>query len=180
LIGGSLARRYARALLDIGREEKALRRILEEGEAFAALLASSPELREALEAEHVNRRDKQGAVEAAAGKLGLLGSTKNFLLLLAEKGRFAELPAILAELKRMVEEAEGVERVEVSAPSALDGAQREALRAALAERTGKKIELEERVDPSLLGGMVVKVGSTVYDGSVRTQIQKIRENLKKG
>ena len=62
----------------------------------------------------------------------------------------------------------------------LAAAQKEALRAALAERTGKKIELEEQVDPSLLGGMVVKVGSTVYDGSVRTQIQKIRENLKKG
>lgn len=180
MIGGSLARRYARALLDIGREEKALRRILEEGEAFAALLASSPELREALAAEHVNRRDKQGVVEGVAGKLGFLASTTNFLLLLADKGRFAELPAILAELKRMVEEAEGVERVEVAAPSALDPSQREALRAALAERTGKKIELEERVDPTLLGGMVVKVGSTVYDGSVRTQIQKIRENLKKG
>jgi F-type H+-transporting ATPase subunit delta len=180
LIGGSLARRYARALLDIGREEKALRRILEEGEAFAALLSSSPELREALEAAHVNRRDKQGALEAAAAKLGLLGSTKSFLLLLAEKGRFAELPAILSELKRMVEEAEGIERVEVSVPAALDAAQRESLRSALAERTGKRIELEEKVEPSLLGGMVVKVGSTVYDGSVRTQIQKIRENLKKG
>lgn len=180
MIGGTLARRYARALQEIGREEKSLRRILEDGEAFAALLSSTAELREALEAEHVNRRDKQGAIEAAASKMGLLASTKSFLLLLAEKGRFAELPAILAELKRMVEEEEGVERVEVSTPVALDAAQKESLCSALSGRSGKKIELEERIEPSLLGGMVVKVGGTVYDGSVRTQIQKIRENLKKG
>jgi F-type H+-transporting ATPase subunit delta len=101
-------------------------------------------------------------------------------LLLIDKERMDVLPQILVELRRMVEELEGVERVEVTSPTALSTAQRDQLSAAISAKTGKKIELEEKIDPAVLGGMVVKVGSTVYDGSVRTQIQQIRENLQKG
>jgi F-type H+-transporting ATPase subunit delta len=180
VIGGSLARRYARALLDIGQEEKQLRRVLGEVDDFAGLLSKTPEVHEMLFAAHVNRRDKSEWLGGAATKLGFLPTTKNFLLLLIEKERMDVLPQILAELRRMVEEFEGIERVEVTSPSALSTAQRDQLSAAIAAKTGKKIELEEKIDPAVLGGMVVKVGSTVYDGSVRTQIHQIRENLQKG
>jgi F-type H+-transporting ATPase subunit delta len=80
----------------------------------------------------------------------------------------------------MVEEIEGIERVEVTVPMALSGTQKDLLRTVLERRTGKQVVLEETVDPAVLGGMVVRVGSTVYDGSVRTQIRQIRENLEKG
>ena len=180
MIGGSLARRYARALLDIGQEENQLRRILGEAEGFAGILSQSAELRETLSAAHVSRQEKSQGLEAAVARLGYLPSTRNFLLLLVDKERMEILPQILVELRRMVEEIEGIERVEVTSPAALSPAQRERLSAAIAEKTGKKIELEEKIDPAVLGGMVVKVGTTVYDGSVRTQIHQIRENLKKG
>lgn len=180
MIGGSLARRYARALLDIGQEERQLRRVLGEAEEFGKALDGSPALREAMEAEHVNRRDKQVALDAILSKAGFLPSTKSFLTLLIEKGRMNILPPILVELRRMVEELEGIERVGVSVPMPMSPPQKEMLKEMLERRTGKKVVLEETVDPAVLGGLVVRVGSTVYDGSVRTQIRQIRENLQKG
>lgn len=180
MIAGSLARRYARALLDIGKEERQLRKVLTETEAFASSLEGSAGLREVMEAEHVSRRDKQAALEAVLSSGVFLPTTKAFLSLLVEKGRMNVLPQILSELRRMVEEHEGIERVEVTVPMPLSATQKDLLQTVLERRTGKKIELEESVDPAVLGGMVVRVGSTVYDGSVRTQIHQIRENLQKG
>jgi F-type H+-transporting ATPase subunit delta len=180
MIGSGLARRYARALLDLGREERQVRRILSELDRFALLLREIPPLREALEASHINSRDKLAALDAALSKEGFLPATANFLRLLIEKGRMSALAQILSELRRLVEELEGVERVEVVSASPLPGTQRDFLKGVLERQTGKRIELEEKVDAAVLGGMVVKVGSTVYDGSVRTQLSRIRENLRKG
>jgi F-type H+-transporting ATPase subunit delta len=104
----------------------------------------------------------------------------NFLRLLVDKRRMNLLPQILSELRRMVEELEGIERVEVISAAPLPGTQRDFLKSVLERQTGKRIELEEKLDPAVLGGMVVKVGSTVYDGSVRTQLSQMRENLQKG
>ena len=180
MIGGSLARRYARALRDIGQEDGQVRQVLSEVESFAGLLDQSPGLREVLEAGHINRRDKQIALDQVLSKAGFLPSTKSFLSLLVDKGRMNVLLPIVGELRRMVEELEGIERVGVSVPMPMSPPQKEMLKEMLERRTGKKVVLEETVDPAVLGGLVVRVGSTVYDGSVRTQIRQIRENLQKG
>jgi F-type H+-transporting ATPase subunit delta len=180
VIGGSLARRYARALVDIGREERHLRRVLSEVEEFAKAFEGSPALREVMEADDISRRDKHAALDAALSPAGFLPATTSFLSLLVEKGRMNILSEILVALRRMVEEIEGIERVEVVVPMALSATQKALLQTVLERRTGKKVVLEETVDPAVLGGMVVRVGSTVYDGSVRTQIRQIRENLQKG
>jgi len=180
MTGSALARRYARALLDIGREEQQVRRVLSEVEQSARLLDEAPALREVLEASHINRRDKQAVLEATVSPAGYLPVTMNFLRLLVDKRRMNILPQILSELRRMVEELEGIERVEVVSSTALSGTQREFLKSVLGKQTGKRIELEEKLDPAVLGGMVVKVGSTVYDGSVQSQLSRIREILQKG
>lgn len=180
MIGGSLARRYARALLAIGEEEGRSRQILAEIERFEALLSEIPLLREMVEAAHINRRDKHAALEAAVGRAGFLPSTRNFLNLLVDKGRMTILSRILSEFRTLIEQREGIERVEVTVPMPLTDSQRTMLTGALEGRTGRKVILEEKVDSGVLGGMVVKVGSTVYDGSARTQIQNIRETLQKG
>jgi len=180
VIAGSLARRYARALLDIGKEEGNLRKVLSETEEFAGNLDRSPDLRDAMESAHVGRQVKQATLDSVISKAGFLPTTKSFLSLLVDKGRMNVLPAILSELRRMVEEHEGIERVEVTVPMPMSAPQKDHLRSVLERRTGKKVELEESLDPAVLGGMVVRVGSTVYDGSVRTQIQQIRQNLQKG
>ncbi|HEY5577496.1 MAG TPA: ATP synthase F1 subunit delta [Deferrimonas sp.] len=180
MIGGSLARRYARALLAIGGEEGNTRRILQETERFVALVTEIPLLREMLEAAQINRRDKKAALDASLAPFGFLPSTRNFLFLLVDKRRMNILSPIVTELRRLIEQSEGIERVEVSVPMPLSATQRDLLQSALEGQTGKKVVLEEKVEPDVLGGMVVKVGSTVYDGSARTQIQQIRENLEKG
>ncbi|MGB3399471.1 MAG: ATP synthase F1 subunit delta [Candidatus Deferrimicrobiaceae bacterium] len=180
MIGGSLARRYARALLAIGQEEGTLRRILEEAERFDRMVVEIPLLREVMEAAHINRQDKIAALEASLGPNGYLPSTRNFLFLLVDKRRMNILSPIVTELRRLIEQSEGIERVEVLVPMPLSGTQRELLESVLEGQTGKKVLLEEKVDPDVLGGMVVKVGSTVYDGSARTQIRQIRDILEKG
>jgi F-type H+-transporting ATPase subunit delta len=180
MTGSALARRYARAMLDIGREEGQVRRVFSEVERFAGVLDDAPDLREVLEASHINRRDKQAALEGTVSQAGYLPVTMNFLRLLVDKRRMNILPQILSELRRMVEELEGIERVEVVSAAPLPETQREFLKSVLEKRTGKRIELEETLDPAVLGGMVVKMGSTVYDGSVRTQLVQMRENLQKG
>lgn len=180
MIGGSLARRYARALLAIGEEQRAVRRILSEVERFVALTEATPLLREMLEAAHINRGDKHAALDAVVASADFLPATKNFLLLLVDKGRMNVLSRIVAELRRLIEQLEGIERVEVVVPMPLSGTQRDLLKVIIERQTGKKAEIEEKVDPAVLGGMVVKIGDTVYDGSVRTQIFNIRENLRKG
>jgi F-type H+-transporting ATPase subunit delta len=180
VIGGSLARRYARALLAIGEEEGQTRRILEETETFDRLVTDTPSLREMLEAAQINRRDKKAALEGILAPVGVLPSTRNFLSLLVDKGRVNILSPIVSELRRMIEQLEGIERVEVVVPMPLSAAQRDRLRSVLEDRTGRKVVLEEKVEPGVLGGMVVKVGSTVYDGSAHTQIRQIRQNLEKG
>ena len=180
MIAGSLARRYARALLDIGKEDGQVRRSLSEVEEFSKILDDSAELREAMESAHVSRQVKRAALESLLSSTSYLPATKSFFALLVEKGRMNILPAILFELRRMVEEYEGIERAVVTAPMALSAPQKDLLRAVLEKRTGKKILLDESVDPAVLGGMIVRVGSTIYDGSARTQIQQIRQNLQKG
>jgi len=180
MIGGSLARRYARALLAIGQEEGTLRKILDEAERFERMVVETPLLREVMEAAHINRQDKKAALKASLGADGFLPSTRNFLFLLVDKRRMNILSPIVTELRRLIEQSEGIERVEVSVPMPLSGTQRDLLESVLEGQTGKKVVLEEKVEPDVLGGMVVKVGSTVYDGSARTQIQQIRENLEKG
>lgn len=179
MIGGSLARRYARALLGIGQVDGNTRRILEEAETFDRLMAEAPPLREVMQAAQINRRDKMAALEAVLAPAGFLPSTRNFLSLLIDKGRMGILSPIVSELRRMIEQLEGTERVEVAVPMPLSAAQRDRIRSVFEDRTGRRVVLEEKVEPGLLGGMVVKVGSTVYDGSARTQIRQIRQNLEK-
>ena len=178
--GGSLARRYARALLAIGQEEGQTRRILEETERFDKQVGETPLLREMMEAAHINRRDKKTALEAVLSSAGFLPSTRNFLFLLIDKRRMNILSSIVSELRRLIERIEGIERVQVEVPMPLTDAQRDLLQSILEGQTGKKVVLEETVEPAMLGGMIVKVGSTVYDGSARTQIEHIRINLEKG
>jgi len=180
VIAGSLARRYARALLDIGKEEGQVRRLLSEVEEFYGVIESSAQLREVMESAYMSRQVKRSALDSLLSSTSYLLSTKSFFSLLVEKGRMNVLPAILVELRRMVEEYEGIERAVVTVPVELSAQQKNSLRNVLEKRTGKKILLDESVDPDVLGGMIVRVGSTVYDGSVRTQIQQIRQNLQKG
>jgi F-type H+-transporting ATPase subunit delta len=105
---------------------------------------------------------------------------RNFYALLIDQRRLVDLPAIREEYARLADEAAGRTRAEVVSASPLSDAQRERLRRALASRTGKQVELSERVDPSLVGGAIATVSGLVFDGSLRTQLDQLRSALMRG
>ncbi len=179
VIAGSLARRYARALLDIGKEEGQLRRSLTEVEGFAKSSRARPS-----SGTRWNRRTSAGSPSRPRSRRCWPGRTTSHDEVVPRpadrQGTDERPPGDPVRAAPHGRESEGIERVEVTVPIPLSVPQKDGLRAVLERRTGKKVLLEESVDASVLGGMVVRVGSTVYDGSVRTQIQQIRQNLQKG
>lgn len=174
---GSMARRYARALLQIGIETGRLRGLVSEIERVAAAVDESTELREVLQSPAVLKSQRKKVVDALAVKLAVSKLTRNTCLLLVDRGRAASLPAICRELKAMVDEYEGVLRAEVSSARPLDKAYVDRLTAALGKATGKKVQLTTKLDQDLIGGVVTRVGGVVYDGSIRTQLGRVREQI---
>ncbi len=105
------------------------------------------------------------------------GAQRNLLALLVRRGRFEQLPAVVREFTRLYREREGILEAVVSASSILDDAELEALRARLQKMTGKRIELRQTTDPELLGGIQVRVGDQLIDGSVKGRLERLRTDL---
>jgi F-type H+-transporting ATPase subunit delta len=176
----SVATRYAKALADVSatpagglRPEDALSQL----RAFAGALAASRELENALMTPAVPTSRKRAVVGRIAGVLKLSPIARNFLFVLIDHRRIALLDAILHSFELIVDERMGYARAEVSAPRELTETQREAINAQLEKITGKRIRMRVAVDPALIGGVMARIGSTVYDGSVRGQLQTLGRRL---
>ena len=177
----AVASRYARALVDVvlapasGAKPDRVRQDLR---SFEQALASSPELGNALASPAVKRPKKRAVIARLAETLELSGVAKNFLLVLVDHRRTAELSGIIAAFERMVDERLGILKVDVASARELNEKQQAALVQRLEAMTGKKIFLNRTIDGDLLGGMVVRVGSTLYDGSVRGQLDSLSRQLR--
>jgi F-type H+-transporting ATPase subunit delta len=180
VIIGGVAKRYAQALFEIGLEEKNYNELLGELEDFCSFISEKEDVRNVIASSVYNIQEKMRLLDSILSEKKYSETTVKFLKLIMEKGRIVFIDQILNGFRDLVERHEGIERVEITVPSPLDDAQREEILDALCEKTGKKVVLEERVDPSIIGGLIIKAGSTIYDGSVRTQIDRLSENLKKG
>lgn len=177
MIAGSIARRYAKALLEIGVAQRNFDALNRELERVAALYHDSKELSEVLANPVFPLARRQGVVEELVRRLALSKVIRNFLLLLLDRGRIAYLPSIAREHRALVDLQAGRLRARVTVAKAL-GPQLEArIKATLEKKTGRAVLLETREDPSIIGGVVTQVGDLVYDGSVRTQLQTLREQL---
>jgi len=171
----SVATTYAEALYEAAAEARAVREVSEGLQAFRGALDGVPELRQVLHDPEVGSREKK-ALLASLGE-GAHRVLVNFLQLLVDRRRFEELPAIADAFDDLAAKAEG--RVEVEAVTAvpLD----EELRTALVERiqsqTGREVTLTERVDPEIVGGIMLLVGNVLVDGSVRYQLAGLRREL---
>ncbi len=178
MIRGSLARRYARALMAIGKEQDVCERVGGELADLARLAGEDKDFRTVITAPVIGKDAREKVIEALAGPMGLHDLTLRFLKLLNQKGRLAFLEQIAAAYKELLDEAEG--RVEAEVVSAADLSEDEAskLRAALSEITGKEVTLSVSVDESLIGGVVTRVAGKLLDGSVKTQLKSIEEQLK--
>ena len=174
------ARRYARALFSIAQEQSAVPAIRGELDDMAGTLADNPALEHSLFRPLHPVAQRQALLRSLCEQAGTSGLLRNFYGLLIDHRRLIDFHAIRTEYGRLADEAAGRRRAEVVSASPLNDAQRQRLRGALASRTGGEVELDERVDPSLLGGAIAKVGDLVFDGSLRTQLSQLRASLTRG
>lgn len=177
-ISSGIAARYAAALFELTDEAGALPALEADVAALEGALEASADLR-AMIASPVLRREEQGAaIAAVAEAMGLSRLTANTLALMASKRRLFVLPQLLADLRARIAAAKGEVTAEVTSAEPLAPEQAERLAAALAERVGRKVKLKTAVDESLIGGLVVKVGSKMVDMSIRARLAALQNAMK--
>ena len=171
------AARYARALLDVVVKEANPEQVEQQLLTFADLLTQNPALQKALTNPAVPVSGKRGIVESLASRLQMAPPAAKLLMLLAERERLALVPELVSIYRERLMEYRQIVRAEVTtaAPLAPDRAAQFEQR--LTDLTGRRVTMTTKVDPSLIGGAVARVGSTVYDGSIATQLARIRERL---
>jgi F-type H+-transporting ATPase subunit delta len=175
------AHRYARALFDVGlREQQDLDGLERQLNAFLELLRQHPSLEKVLLNPAVPTPRKRDAVAALVPRLGLQTIVAKLLVLLAERDRLIVLPDLVVSFRDRRLDYQKVARAEVTTAVPLPESRAAAIERSLAQATGRTVTLVTRVDPSIIGGLVARVGSTVYDGSVATQLQKMRQKLAGG
>jgi F-type H+-transporting ATPase subunit delta len=177
MVTGSLGRRYARAILDLATEQKNLDKVGGDLHALAAAMKESAELVSVLTNPAIRRADRRKVIETLLGKFGATQLSKTVVSLLLDRERLASLPSISRELDAMIVARGGRVSAEVTSAQPLSKGQVDQITAALEKISGKKVDLVKREDPALLGGVVAKLGDTVYDGSLRTQLRTLRDDL---
>jgi F-type H+-transporting ATPase subunit delta len=176
----ALASRYASALVDVATGPTSAvdpHQLLLELRGFAEVFAASAELRNALESPAVPLARKRAVIGRIGEQLGISRIARNFLFVLSDHRRIAMLPETLEAFDLLSDERLGFIRAEVSAARELDQRQRAAVSHGLERLTGKNVRMRYAVDRGLLGGLVARIGSTVYDGSVRGQLQALGKRL---
>jgi len=171
--------RYARALAAVLSDQK-LDLIAAQGQLndFANLLAESVELREVLQNPSIPETEKLKVLDALAPRLGLSRPIRNFIAVLTHHQRLHELPQMITAYASIADENTGIADVEITSARPLDDANRRLLEQQVAKLVGEpRVQATYHEDPSLLGGAIVKLGSTVYDGSVRAQLEQMRQRL---
>jgi len=172
------APRYAHAFaqvvaakkLDVGAAQQQLR-------DFAGTLAGSSELHEVLLNPSIPEEQKLRVVDAIAGKIGMFREVRNLIAVIMDHQRLASFSEILAEYELVADEDSGIAEAEITSAFPLNDEDRRGLEAQVAKLAGGRVRASYKQDSSLLGGAVVRIGSTVYDGSVRAQLQQLKETL---
>jgi len=174
----AVAKSYAKALFELARERNQVDAVSKELAAVGAVMTQQPAVVQFLSRPWVAPAAKRGAALDIATRLGLSPLTRDFLALIAARNRAEYLTAIAAAYHALDDESQGRVRVKLRTAQALSDAEREQLSTRLARMLdGKKLVLEERVDSELLGGFVAEVGSRILDGSLDTQLERMRDRL---
>ncbi len=176
----ALASRYASALVDVATGPSSgvdPHQVLQDLRSFAEVFSGSPELRNALTSPSVPLARKRAVIGAIGEKLAISRIARNFLFVLTDHRRIAMLAEVLEAFDLLLDERLGFTRAEISSARELDQGQRDSLSHELERLTGKKMRMRYAMDSELLGGLVARIGSTVYDGSVRGQLEALGRRL---
>ncbi len=170
--------RYASALFDLANEDGKLAEVEADLSNFSKLLDMSPELRRMVASPVFSADDQQRAVSAVLAKAGISGLTANFFNLIARNRRLFAAPAMITAYKALAARQRGEVTAEVTSAVALNDEQIAELKSTLKSTVGKDVQLDMHVDPEILGGLIVKVGSRMVDSSLRTKLNGLRVGLK--
>jgi len=174
----SLAERYAAALFDLADEQRALDAVAGDLRELRAMLQTSPDLVRLLRSPVLSRDEQGQAIAAVSERAGLSELTRDFLGVVARNRRLFATPEMIEAYLAKLAERRGEVTAEVTAAQPLNEAQQNTLGEQLRRAVGRRVTIDIRVDPSLLGGMIVKVGSRMIDGSVKSRLQRLQLAMK--
>jgi F-type H+-transporting ATPase subunit delta len=177
-IQASLAGRYASALFELASEAGIVTAVESDLDTLAAALAESADMRELTTNPQIGRAAQGQAIAAVAASLGLSDLTKKFLGTLAANGRLSKLGDIVRAFRTIAAAQRGEVTAEVTSAHTLTDAQIDQLKTRLTAREGRTVKLSTKVDPDLLGGLVVTIGSKRIDGSIRTRLNSLEQAMK--
>lgn len=177
-IVSGVAGRYATALFELARDENAVDEVLAALVRVEALAAESPDLARLIKSPVFTAEEQQRAIAAVLERAGIGGLAANFVKLVASKRRLFLLPAMVRAFRALVAQAKGVVSAEIRLAEQPSDQVMEEIKATLREVAKAEIDLDVRIDPSLIGGLVVKVGSRMIDASLRTKLNSIRLAMK--
>jgi len=176
----AVARRYAEALADVATERNLVEQIDGEVRVFADVMKSSRELYDLFASPIVSQSDKLKVLEALLARTRTGQLTGNLLRTMLSHYRLQYVAEVYEQFRREINERKGLIIAEVTTAAEVGAAEQAKLGRTIEQMTGKHVEFRFKTDPALIGGVVTRIGSVVYDGSVRTQLQEIKERLKQG
>ncbi len=177
MISSAVFNRYARSLADVAVEQKQEAAVTADLTTWRDIFKAVPDILTALDSPAVTREAKESLLSAILLKYPVSRISSNFLKLLVDHHRIRHFEEIYAAYVRSVNERKGVVAARVTASHDLSQQQLSQLRASLSDAIGKTVTLDVRTDAGLLGGLIVQIGSTVYDGSIRSQLEEVRRRL---
>lgn len=175
---GGLAGRYASALLELAEANNALDKVADDLRGLKAAIDESEDLRRLLRDPVFTRDQQAGAMAAILDRAGVGDLTRRFVMVVARNRRLLALPRMIAAYLDVLAKRRGEARAEVTAAKALGDDQHDRLIDALRSAVGSKVRVEVKVDPGLIGGLIVKVGSRMVDTSLRTKLRKLQLAMK--
>ncbi len=177
-ISAGIAARYATAIFEIAQENQTLDSLETSINDLATALGDSADLRGLLQSPLVSRSEQEGAITAIAAKMGLDEVLAKSLSLMAQKRRLFVVPQLISALRALIAQERGEVTAEVTSAKALTKTQSEKLASTLKERIGKTVTINSTVDESLIGGLIVKVGSKMIDTSIRSRLNSLQNAMK--
>ncbi len=177
-ISSGIAARYATAVFDLAKEGNALSALEADADALTAALAVSADLRALISSPVVSRADQEAAIKAIAAKMNLSALVANTLQLMSQKRRLFVLPQLLANLAMRISDEKGEVVAEVTSATPMSADQQNKLAASLKASAGKTVKLKTAIDETLIGGLVVRLGSTMIDTSVKAKLAALQNAMK--
>jgi F-type H+-transporting ATPase subunit delta len=173
----ALAERYAGALVDVALANHQADQVKSELAAFASMVRESPDLNAFLSNPSIGRAAKHSAIEQLVVRMGASRTLRNYLFVIVDQRRAGLLVEIEQAFSRLLDSRRGITQAAVTSATELNEKERAELAAALTKLTGEKVQAQYTTDAALIAGAVVRIGSTIYDGSVRSQLERMRARM---